>query len=67
MIYSCTVRGCGRLFNQGNDHLPEPCPECYRAGWRTDCFGNTYRIDPLPAADPSPQGDGLFSSRKASS
>lgn len=54
MIYSCTVRGCGRTFEQGADHLPEPCPECYREGWRTDCFGNTRKTDPLPAATSTP-------------
>ena len=56
MIYTCTVPGCGRSFEQGGDHLPEPCAPCYRAGWRTDAFGNTTRLQPKappPSACPS--------------
>lgn len=51
MTWYCTVRGCARPFSQGPDHLPEPCPDCWKEGWRTDAFGNTYRIQPQEPAN----------------
>lgn len=56
MIYVCTVAACGQLFDmRGDDHRPQPCLACWREGWRTDDFGNTYqelaRVPPHPADD----------------
>lgn len=51
MIYTCTVPGCGQSFEQGEDHLPEPCPACWKLGWRTDSAGNTYQVKPIEGWD----------------
>lgn len=52
MIYVCPVLGCGRLYEQGEDHRAnEPCPNCWRAGWRTELDGTPYRLEgsrPMP-------------------
>jgi hypothetical protein len=46
MIYVCPVRGCGKVYEMGEDHQAEPCAQCYREGWRTDEFGNTHQVKP---------------------
>lgn len=44
MIWYCIVKGCGKPFSQGEDHLPEPCPACWKEGWRIDAVGNLYQV-----------------------
>ena len=39
MIYTCPC--CTKLYEGGSDqHGREPCPPCYKLGWRTDAVGN---------------------------